>query len=330
MAGPVKRPETVDRGVLEKGLGQGTTSGEVVKVMTPRGAIGIPNQTDAWGVRLDADGNVPKDKIDVRDPKYRGQIKALKWGDPDGSLIKCRYLKGYGSIDMLFQDIVLNAKDYVAASQDTEASADVAMLFMQSGDNFYDAETDKHLIQMLQVHYMNKDSESKNPEHESYQYRELHTDSVDENDVKNLDDKFEATRIVKEAANDNSFQQLKNLYSIMDGLAEMDLKDNQLYPSLYSLAEKQHTKFLDRVAEYKKNVSMTFQLLESYEAIDYTKNGTIAAGIKEKNIIAEDLPAKGQTGIVGWVLSHFLTPQANDIAVKLKTIADNITKTNKK
>lgn len=328
VAGPVKRPETIGKGILEKGSGQTIIAGEVINVMTTRGAVGVPNETDCWGVRLDKEGNIPKDRVDVKDiANYRGQIKPLKWGDPAGQLIVCRYLKGYDSIDRLYQDNVLNAKDYVIASQDTEASADVAMLFMQSGDNFYDPETDKYLVQMLKIHYMNRDSVSKHPNHEVYQFSELNIEMTDENVVKTMDAEFEALKIVREAANDNSFQQLKNLYAIMDGLAEMGVADNQLYPSLNTLAKTRTKDFHDRINEYKKNFSMTLQLLKSYEAIDYTKKGVIAAGLKEKILVAEDIPAKGEDGVNDWLLSNFLTVKSNDIAVKLRTIADNITKT---
>lgn len=327
VAGPVKRPETIGKGTLEKGSGQTIIAGEVINVMTTRGSVGIPNETDCWGVRLDKDGKVPKDKIDVKSNEYKGQIKALKWGDEDGQLIVCRYLKGYDSIDRLYQDNVLNAKDYVIASQDTEASAEVAMLFMQSGDNFYDPETDKYLVQMLKIHYMNKDSVSKHPSHETYQFSELNVEMTDEKVVKSMDDEFEAMKIVKYAANDNSFQQLKNLYAIMDGLAEMGVADNQLYPSLNTLAKTRTKDFHDRINEYKKNFSATLQLLKSYEAIDYTRKGVIAAGVKEKIVVAEDIPAKTEDGVNDWLLSNFLDAKSNDIAVQLRTIADKITKT---
>lgn len=334
LAGPVKRPETVQVGVLEKGSGQTIITGESVNMMAKRGQIGIPNWTQAWAVRLDKDGKVPKDPIDVRDSNYRGQIKELPWGVPGekegetgGCLIDCRYLKGYGSIDRLYQDNILNAAAYIKNTEDTEAAADVFMLFLQSGDSYFDSETDRHLCQMLRIHYLNASSKSKDPSYENYQFRDLESSVTSEKDMKSLDDTYEAIKIVKDASNDNSLQQLKNLYLIMDGLAEMGLKDGELYPSLFALAQARSKLFLDKIMEYKKNVSMTFQLLKSYEAIDFTRKGVIAAGVKEKIVVFDGVPAKGEDGVIEWVLTNFLSADSTDIAIKLKKIADDITKT---
>src|SRR5258705_12266782 len=120
-AGSIERPETVLSGTIEKGTGQTVLAGETTPRLLTRADIGIPNVSQAWGVRLNKEGKVPEEPLDIRSADYKGQIQELKWGDSKGCLIICRFLKGYNSIDMLYQDTVLNAKANINESDPSAA-----------------------------------------------------------------------------------------------------------------------------------------------------------------------------------------------------------------
>src|SRR5258706_8405561 len=97
IAGVEDRPMMVERGTLEKGMGQ-TSKTEVGQTINRRCDVGFPNRTDAWGKRIirDKAGNIIKEgrDVDVKNTEYKGEVGFLKWGHPDGQLITCRFLKG--------------------------------------------------------------------------------------------------------------------------------------------------------------------------------------------------------------------------------------------
>lgn len=321
IAGSKNRPETIQRGILEKGLGQGTIAGDVVETLNNRGECGIPNYTEAWGVRL-IDGQIPKDSVSVTDSSYKGQIKELKWGDPKGCLIICRYLKGYNSIDLQYQDLVLNAKDNIR--EDSEASADAFFIVFQNGDNFFDPETDPYLVQMLRIHYLNETSKSRSPESQNFMFWEKSYVDAEQKETKTLNTKFECLKIVNEAASDNSLKKLKNLYAIIEPMVVGDkVKDENLYASLQLLADEQPDSFMALIQNYKAEVSTSIDKAKSYNILDLTKDGVIVAGKDKKEIIGEGIPGK-KDAMIEWVFNHFLDEKAYEVAYQLKKITDNL------
>lgn len=314
-AGPRTRPESVEIGVLEKGSGQTVITGQTAKRMHKRADIGIPNYTDAWGART-IDGKIPENRVEVTDPKYKGQIKFFKWGDPRGYLIPCRYLKEYSTLDVQYQDR-LGAKDTIR--EDT----DVFYLTMQSGDNIYDPETDPMLVQMLRIHYLNENSESRSPG--SYDFKFRNVADLPKNEIadKVFSTKFEALKVVNDAAQDNSLQKLRNLSKIIGALLLEEVKENNLYSSLSILAESQPEAFLGQVKEWQKQTSNTFEKLKSYQAIDLEKDGTIAAGLSPKELIIDEVPGKGENMLL-WLLANYCDERVFQATSKLKQIADKL------
>lgn len=320
-AGSPNRAETVERGELEKGSGQTIKRGETIQTMLKRADIGIPNWTEAWAVRLDKDGNIPKEPLDVKSPDYKGQIKELKWGDAKGCMVICRFLKGYNTIDMLYQNIVLNAN--LNIREDDPTSADDFYLRLQSGDNIYDVESNKYLIQMYRVHYMNESSVSKSPESMKSMFREVTEEDTQQKDVKSYSTKFEALKIVNEAAEDNTLSKLKNLLTIVQQLGTEEPKDNDLFRYISMLADTQYDLFLSKINEYKKNLSNVVEKAKSYKAIDLTKDGVIVAGVTKLELIGEGVPGK-KDGMIDWLMQNFLDQKAWEIIFKLKQITDNL------
>lgn len=320
-AGVKDRPLSIQRGQIEKRTGQTVLVGEQDEMLNKRADIGIPNYTQAWAVRLDKDGKIPDNPLDIKDVNYKGQIKELKWGDERGCLITCRYLKGYNTIDLQYQNVVLNANANIR--EDDSESHEAFYIRLQSGDNFFDPETDKYLAQMLRVHYLNGSSLSRNPESTHQMYVEVNYDETEQKDAAVYNAKFEALKIVNGASEDNSGAKLRNLLSTVDAIVGEKPKENELFKYLSFLADTKTDLFLGQVNEYKKNVSNIFEKAKSYSAIDLTKNGIIAAGKDKIEVIGTEIPGKGDN-MLDWILQNFLDPKAWDVIFKLKQITDKL------
>ncbi len=320
-AGSASRPETVTRGTLEKNMGQGTISGTPAETMLKRADIGIPNWTEAWGVRLSKDGSIPEEPLDIRNPDYKGQVKELPWGDAKGCMIICRYLKGYNTIDMLYQNIVLNAAANIR--EDDPSSADDYYLRLQSGDNDFDPESDKYLVQMFRVHYLNASSKFRSPDSMKQMFREVSYESGEQKDAKVYNDMYEAMKFVMEASADNSLSKLRNLLSIVETLGTEKPKDDGLFKYLSMLANEKSELFLGKIQEYKKNLSNIFEKAKSYRALDLTKKGVIVAGTTKQELIGEGIPGKDEA-MIDWLMANFLDQKAWDVIFKLKQITDKL------
>jgi hypothetical protein len=319
VAGFPNRPETIERGVLEKGMGQTNIAGDVIRTLNNRGDCGIPNWTEAWAVRL-VNGKIPESPVTVNDPEYKGQIRELKWGDPNGYVVICRYLKGYNSIDLLYQDLVLNAKDNIR--EDSESSADAHYIRFQNGDNFFDPETDPYLCQMLRLHYLNKTTRSRSPEAQGFMFLEKEYNQPDV-ERKDLNSKSQALNLVNEAAGDNSLKKLKNLHTVVSSIIVGEVKDDFLYPELMKAADENAEGFMRCVMSYKAEVSKTFEKSKSYNVLDLTKDGTIVAGKEKREIIGENIPGKNN-GMIDWVFANFLDEKAWEVSFQLKKITEKL------
>lgn len=320
IAGNADRPETIQKGVIEKGSGQTRTTGELIDTMAKRGTVGVPNYTECWGVRLDKDGNIPETPLGVLDRDYRGQIKELKWNDPKGYVINCRYLRGYNSLDVQYQDLVLGATKNI--SEDMENSADVYYLTMQTGDNIYDPETEPYLVQMLRIHYLNESSVYANPEsNTSFYFKEEKFVSDIEKEKVDFSSKFKAMKLVNEAAEDNSLRKLRMLYRIVNNLPDDQIKDENLFSNLSAAVEENYDVFLGKIDDYKKGISNLFEKAKAYNALDTTTHGQIVAGTTKREIIVKDIPAKGNN-MLTWLLENFLEEKSFDTIFKLKQITD--------
>lgn len=315
-----ERPDTIDIGFLEKGMGQGTLKGGIEKLVPARGTISVPNWTECWGVRVVVeDGKIPETPVDVRDKNYRGQILPLPWGTSGGYMIHCRYLKGYNSVDQLYQSLVLNADAYVNSNQETAESAEIAQLFFLSGMNVYDAESDKYLVLMLKIHYLNKASKFKSPDSDKWWFDEYSQEGENLKADAKLDSKFEALKIVNKASGDNSLEQLKNLLNVIRNISDREPKDPDLFKYLQVMADTKPVEFLAQIAEYKKKISNIFEKAKSFKLIDVSKDGIIAAGDGKKEVIGSDIPGKKE-GMIDWIMNNYLNANAWSIVLQLETL----------
>jgi hypothetical protein len=315
------RPPYIETGFLEKGSGQtrhqeGILSG---KVVNRRGVCGIPNLSENWAVRK-IDGKIPSNPVDVKDSAYRGEIEFLKWGDPRGTLIQTRYLKGYETLDLLYQNLVLNADSNI--NPDDANSAEVYFLELLSGENEFDEQQDKYKTLFIKNHAYNQDSISKSPSHISYMYKEKNEGQELKMVSKAIEDKGECILLVKNAASNRD--SLRNLYGIVQGLTHnAEIHDDLLFDALMGLADSVPTEFMNKVKGHKQEVSDTFAKAKAYGLLDTTKDGVLVAGKDKKTILAEGIEAKGDS-MVQWVYDHPVHPVAYRAAHQLKQITDKL------
>lgn len=313
-----ERPPFITGQTLEKGQGQTTIaqgSKKIVYAIRP-GDVGFPNMTEAWGIRLNKNGEIPETPIAVTDTlNYTGKIKWLEWGKEGGCAITARWLRGYNTLDYQYQKLVLKADDKL------KDSFEEAFMVLKTGLNEFDETTDALMVEHLKIHNVNKNSVSKNPEFGFTMFLEKNEQEIEEKTSKAIDSKFDAIGFVKEAAKDNSLSSLRNLKKAVERLIKGEVTDENLYSTLLSLADAQPENFLAHVEEHKKFISNIFVKAEAYKLLDLTKNGMIAAGSDSKQLIGQNIPAKGNA-MLDWLLAHCFEEQANNTIFSLKEITD--------
>lgn len=304
-------------GFLEKGRND-IIRGEAKEVAIRVGAFGIPNGTEAWGVRLDKSGKVPDAPLNAEDPEYRGEIKWLKWGEKGGTMIKCRYVSGHTTIDREYQKLRLKIDEL----PDSDPYA--ALITLVHGYNELDEDRDKGLIQMLKVHHHNDKSISCNPNSEGWMYTEIRQEELDKEKTKTIDEKFACILMVNQAS--SKPESIKNLFDIVKGVesAKINRDDaSEVYTHLKHFADQQPELFSQRLTAYKTAISNVFEKAKSFDLIDTTKDGVIAAGDKKKDIILENIPVKGKDAL-DWAFTNFLEPEVFEGIDKLKKITEKI------
>lgn len=315
------RPSTIKVGTIERNTGFSVVR-ERGETLAKRGECGFPNGAKIWAARV-IKGEIPKDKegnlirVEVTDPNYKGELKGLKWGEEGGSIISVRYIKGYPSLDVLYQEKVLNFK----IDETVESSSEVYMITLPNGDNDIDVSIDPLLVQHLSWHPYNMSSVSKDPQFFTSMFFEKTFEQEESITSKILDSKFDAGVIVRKAG--ENMGRCKNLFSIVKSITDEQPEDERLYAYLKMIADAKPDQFIKAVNDYKVSVSNTFEKLKSYDAIDLTKDGTIVAGDKKKEIIATDLPAKGKA-MFEYLLENFTDPVVFDATFKLIQITDKI------
>jgi hypothetical protein len=314
-----ERPAFIKANYIEKNSGQTRTEqGKKDQLYAVRpGDVGFPNMTEAWGVRLDKDGNIPKEPLSVISDKYAGKIKWLEWGDPKGCSIVARWLSGYDTLDQQYQKLVLKADDRI--SEDS----DIWFITLQSGLNTFDENADRSKVDLLKITSYNQNSKSKNPNIVAYMFKEKDEVAELQDKGKIIDDKWYAVGVVKAAAADNSLISLKNLSKALSKLITVELDDENIYAELMNVADAQPDIFLGQIEEHKRWISNTFVKAESFKLLDLTKDGVIAAGKDLKEPIATGLPTKGKK-MLDYILEHCFEEEASTTITKLKQITDKI------
>jgi hypothetical protein len=323
-AGTKREGSNAVAGFLEKGRND-IIAGKASPVTIKAGTWGIPNGTQAWGIRLDKDGKQPQgDKIlRVEDDGYRGIIKWLKWGDPKGTMIRARYIPGYTTIDKDYQDTRLGVK---IIDGFLDGGDPVALITMPHGYSEIDEQENPALVQMLRIHHQNPKSTSCNPENDSLPmfFEVEDTDNTDEKSSL-IETKGQCLLLVSSAS--NKPENIRTLFDIVkdanDGANVAKEDAGEVYKFLQAFADTDPKTFSNRVNGYKTKVSGIIEKARAYDIFDLTKDGFVAAGVTKKEIILEDVPAKNE-GMLEWVYDHCLEPIVHDGISKLQSITDTL------
>lgn len=324
----LERPAETIAGYLEPG--NHIIKGQARPVAIRVGVYGIPNYTAAWGMRVvngkpkivkTDDGEVEM-SYEVDDALYKGEIKFLEWGDPIGQSIDCRWIRNVGSIDRMYQDLVLKV---TIREQDPAAF----LIEVKQGDNIFNDVSDKALIQFLKVHYYNEQSKSKSPHSQTMlSYKEVSEADIRKKKTRSIDNKVEGIVLVNSASEGmDANQKIKNLLAIVDGIEfqGIDKKDvPSVYEALKVFADANPDLFAARVQQHKKLISAALSKAETYERLDLTRDGTIAWMDKGKaKPLIENIPAKGNV-MKDWCFQNFLEPSVFDGLDKLKKLVDKL------
>ena len=283
-------PTTIFRGNIEKGK---TTikSGEA---MTEWDFVGgdesFPNYWEGWGRRV-INGVAPgpgKPPIEANDPAYKGEIEFLDAKDPNGTIIYCRYVKGQSTLDYQYQ---INRLNIIPKEKDEEN----LMIVLPRGEHEIDPAKDKAYALALKVHPMNADSKTKTNRYTNSMYKEVVLMESQKKEVKAIQIDWEAKKIVNESA--DTFLKLKVLHTILSAKKEITYNkadENDLYDTLMLFANQSPQDVIDLVLKYKEDTTSIIEKTKSFNAFDTATNGTLKVGLIKKEVLLEDIDAKGE------------------------------------
>lgn len=313
------RPKTIKVGTVLKNTGS-TIINEKGETLAKRGEVIFPNKCKIWAVRV-IGGKMPKENsVDITDQSYKGELMGLKWGDPKGTLIEVRYIKGLPSLDVLYQEVRLGFK----IDETKESSADAFFLQLPNGENDFNETTDKLLIQHLKWHSYNLQSISKDPSFFTTMFYEKSFEQEETMNSLIIDYKFEAGKILREAVDGaDSIAKCRNLYKVVQSVTDEEPEDSRMYSYLKVIADKKPSEFLKAIDDYKVRMSNVFEKVKIYEAADYSVDGMLVGGDKKKDLIISDLPTKGE-GIFDYMIENFTEPKIFEASYKLIQITDKL------
>jgi hypothetical protein len=319
-AGTKREGSNAIMGDLERGRND-ILKGKSTPVTIKAGTWGIPNGTQAWGVRLDKDGKIPDKALKAEDDKYNGQIKWLKWGDKQGTMIRARFVPGYETLDKDYQDNRLGIKIVDGFLDDGNP---IALITMPHGYSEYNEDENPALVQMLKIHHQNPNSIYTNPANDaSPMYFEVTEDDNTDERSSLIETKGQCLLLVGAASNkpDNIRTLFEIVKDVNNGATVSKDDASEVYKFLQSFADSDPRTFSNKINGYKTNVSATIEKGRAYNIFDLTKDGFIAAGEKKKDIVLQDVPAKGDK-MLDWAYDHCMEPSVYDGLVKLKSITD--------
>lgn len=280
---------------------------EVAERVIPVGKHLLINNYRAWGRRV-VDGKPVKNEagdelhLEFNDPKYRGDVEFLKWGDSRGFGIECRFLMQSNSLDVEYQDNVQKIK--------IDKDKGPAQIELDAGRNEFDPRTKALFIKYLQHHPQNRDSTSKNPNPEikGHVFLEVTDEMVDKGTIQIIESALTAGTIVKKMSAKPAMY--KNLFEIMGRREEFEgvttlSNDTDKYRVLLKFSQNNAKDFLSLIDGFKEEISDLFRKAESFNALDITKNGFIGIEVGgKKEMIFNGLSAKGEK-MLEYVISNY-------------------------
>lgn len=309
----------LQKGVMlnDKMVVNSVLDGPVKKGQPIGGKVMFPNYIEAWGRRLiTGKEREDKNRVEITDRDYVGEVEFLSYGDPNGYTIYARYVKGQASLDYHYQ---INRLGIVPITDDRN----IGYLELPYGENDIFPTRDKAWSTMIQIHYMNHDSLCRNPDATMWMWKMVKELDVKNAEVKEIDAAFEAVKIVKESA--ASFSQLEVLKTILEQRVQIKWsKDDQnsLYESMLLYAKDDPKSFHESVNDYKRNISEMLSLCESFEAIDEKAKGRVVVLKPKTEILLDEVPVTGKDkDVYEWLFTNSMKPKVYEALTKLTTIS---------
>jgi len=290
----------------------GQPIGNPIEVTRNIGAHNIINRALVWARRVMPDGKLPKvgDEevaLEVNDPKYKGHIEFLPWGDTKvgAKATDIRYLRQSSSLDYEYQTIVQRITTRVEDGTD--------FITLPPGENKFDRNKEALFIKFLEVHPQNRDSVSKNPDPmiKGYTYFVKTDQDADQKAVKHKEAYLEAGGFVKSLSADQD--KVKNLFEIFVqsnvdfGKVSLLSTPTDIYLALLNYAEVEPEDMQKRIERYKSELVKRFEMAKSFNALDLTKDGVIGLTVNGKPNIVFEVEGKGNK-MIDYVVNNFVDP----------------------
>lgn len=289
-------------------LKNGTSLGEMEYT---GGMEAFPNYWEAWGRRV-IDGKPLADgtSIEVTHKDYKGEIEFLDANNKNGYPLYCRYIRGQQSIDYQYQ---ITRLGLIPKEKDEEN----LMLMLDRGEHNIIPQKDQAYALTMKVHPMNSNSVYRTSKSGNSIYKEVDVYETTKTEVKYIDDRFEAVKIIKD--NSLTFAKLKAVHTVLTSEKELkyDTSDeNDLYNVLMTFANNTPEEVLRLVAKHKEKVSSLIDKFVAYKAFDTTKNGTIGMGTTNKTLLINGLKGKGDD-MVQQIFERCLEPEILEVLNKM-------------
>lgn len=308
------RPNEAVLGQLEKG--SSIIKGASTPMASPIGGKQIiANRSIVWGIRLDANGNKPKDgvKLQPNDKNYRGKVDFnVKWGTDGGMPITTRYKSGSASIDYDYQVLQLGMKRFEDDLEDNYLDLPMGEYVL------FDSEEAKKL--MLLTHHENIDSVCRNPDVINGSIRLVKSFESKKEQVVMIDKEFQAVKIVQDATTFDHLVVLKTIMSDKVDIRYDESDETSLFENIILWVKQNAEPFLECIQAYNIRVSDVIEKFRSYKAFDYTTDGKLMGGQDKKEILVTGIDAKGEA-MIDYLFENRMEPEVFDAINKMTVIA---------
>lgn len=286
------------------------------------GGIFVMARSRVWARRVYPGGKIGdiggvEVPVEVNDPKYKGTLEFLKWGDSavGAQLMEIRYLPMSNNLDYEFQTVIQKTPNPTP-----EQGLDHIQL--TPGENKFSYEKDALKIKFLEVTHDNRDSISKNPDPmlKGYMFFELRDESKDKSFINQAEAAHSSQGVVIQMS--NKPEELRNLFEVFAGFG-VDFGEvnnlslsSDIYTALLKYASYYPKDFDGQIAVFKKNLQDKFDYASSFKALDTEKEGIIGLIVAGKPTpVFTGIPEKGKK-MIEWVIENFVT---NNVYPQIKT-----------
>lgn len=303
-------PKKITFGYPEKGMTTLKSGEAIIEAEYVGGQVIFPNMWKAHGRRVNKDGK----PCDVTDPSYLGTIEFMTPDNMEGSLIECRYLSGYGSLDYQYQ--ITRGMQL----KKEEEKGNLPFEF-EKGVHEINPAKDAMYALALWVHPYNADSQFKKDEYNTSLFSVVNELEVDKLKVESIDLEFNSIKTVKDASDDiNKLKLIHRIVSKGGSIPYDNTNENSLYTALVQFAKTDAIEFSKRMTEYEEEVNYLISIGKSNKIFDTTKNGEIYFGddIKKKLLI-DEIPSdyKGEN-MLQYIFEERLNPKVSKVIDNLR------------